>query len=73
MPKLTHSELDMAILGQISASVNTSATVPTIKAHHKEADRERGYSSFTHQGKPVCHKMFHFLHGIGVKRFKNLA
>ena len=71
--ELTHFELDMAILGQIAASVNTSATVSTIKAHHKEADRERGYSSFTHQGKPVCHKMFRFLHGIGVKRFKNLA
>ena len=47
--------------------------VSTIKAHHKEADRKRGYSSFTHHGKPVCHKMFRFLHGIGVKRFKNLA
>ena len=49
--ELTHSGLDMAILGQIAASANISATVSTIKAHHKEADRERGYSSFTHQGK----------------------
>ena len=49
--KLTHSELDTAILGQIAASANTSATVSTIKALHKEADRERRYSSFTHQGK----------------------
>ena len=64
--ELTHSELDMAILGQIAASANTSATV-TIKAQHKEADGERWSSSFTHQCKPVCPKMLHLLHSIGVK------
>ena len=71
--ELTRSELDMAILGQISASTNTGSVATTHRSHHKEADRERGYTSFIHQGKPLCQKMFNFLHGIGIKRLKNLA
>ena len=71
--ELARSELDMAILGQISASTNTGSVATTHRSHHKEADRERGYTSFIHQGKPLCQKMFNFLHGIGIKRLKNLA
>ena len=76
--ELTHTELDMAILGQIAACSNISSTVSTGslstgRDHHKEAHREKGYTAFMHQGKPICQKTFQFLHGIGVKRLKNLA
>ena len=70
--ELSHSELDMAILGQLSAFVNTSAEVSTA-SRHKESERKKSYTSFLHQGKPVCSRMFQFLHGIGIKRLKNLT
>ena len=70
--ELSHSELDMAILGQLSAFVNTSAEVSTA-SRHKERERKKSYTSFLHQGKPVCSRMFQFLHGIGIKRLKNLT
>ena len=76
--ELNHTELDMAILGQIAACSNISSrvstgTLSTGRDRHKEADREKGYTAFMHQGKPICQKTFLFLHGIGVKRLKNLA
>jgi hypothetical protein len=70
--QLSHSELDMAILGQLSASVNTSKRV-SIEAGHKDTEREKSYSSFIHQGKPICKAMFCFIHAIGEKRVKNLT
>ena len=76
--ELTHTELDMTIMGQIAACSNMSSRVSsgmlsTGRGRHKEADREKGYTAFTHQGKPICQKTFLFLHGIGMKRLKNLA
>ena len=73
----THSELDMAILGQLTAGTNTSSSLSTGmlstgRAHHKETERKRVYTGYFHQGKPVCHKMFRFLHNIGEKHLKNL-
>ena len=75
--ELTHSELDVAILGQLTAGTNTSSSLSTGmlstgRAHHKETERKRVYTGYFHQGKPVCHKMFRFLHNIGEKRLKNL-
>ena len=57
--ELTHTELDMTILGQIAACSNISSRVSsgmlsTGRGRHKEADREKGYTAFTHQGKPIC-------------------
>lgn len=69
--ELEHAELDMAILGQLMASTNTSFTVSTV-ARHAESERQRSYTSFVHQGKSVCTQMFLFLHTIGTKRLKNL-
>ena len=68
----------MAILGQIAACSNISSrvstgTLSTGRGRHKEADREKGYTAFMHQGKPICQKTFLFLHGIGVKHLNNLA
>ena len=70
--ELTHSELDMAIMGQLAAFVNTGSQVSTA-ARHKEGERKKAYTSFFHQGKPVCSRTFQFLHGIGIKRLKNLT
>ena len=69
--ELSHGELDMAIMGQLLAFTNTSSEVSTT-ARHKESERKKSYTSFFHQGKPVCSRMFQFLHGIGIKRMKNL-
>ena len=70
--ELTPAELDMVIMGQLMEGMNTSDIVSTL-ARHKEDDREKCYTTFTHQGKPVRLKMFRFLHGIGEKRLKNLT
>ena len=70
--ELTPAELDMVIMGQLAAGMNTSNVVSTI-ARHKDDDCEKCYTSFSHQGKPVCVRMFRFLHGIGEKRLKNLT
>ena len=62
----------MAILGQLQASLNTNSAV-SIQARHKETERQKSYASFSHQGMPVCSKMFRFLHGIGETRLKSLS
>ena len=51
--ELSHSELDMAILGQLMASVNTNSVVSTA-VRHKENGCKKVYTSFSCQGKPVC-------------------
>ena len=69
--ELSHSKLDMTILGQLMAFVNTSSIVSTA-ARHKE-DECKAYTSFSHQGKPIYHIwMFRFLHSVGSKQLKNL-
>ena len=70
--ELTRAELDMVIMGQLMAGMNSSEIVSTT-ARHKDDDREKCYTTFTHQGKPVCVKMFRFLHGVGEKWLKNLT
>lgn len=69
--ELSHGELDMAIMGQLVAGMNTSPTVSVV-ARHKEVDREKMYAALFHQGKPVCLRMFQFLHAVGKKRLRNL-
>ena len=69
--ELSHSELDMAVMGQLMAGMNTSPTVSVV-AWHKEDERDKVYTALSHQGKPVCLRMFQFLHGIGKKRLRNL-
>ena len=69
---LTHSELDMVLLGQLMASTNTSQKV-VVESGHLEAERKRSYTTFYHAGKVVCGKTFSFLHTVGSKRLKNLT
>ena len=70
--ELPNNELDMAILGQLMTSVNSSSTVSTA-AHHKQDKCKKSYTTFCHQVKPVCISMFRFLHGVGNKGLKNLT
>ena len=68
--EFSNSELEMVILRQLMVSVNTSTIVSTA-AHHKE-DKRKVYTSFSHQGKLVCARIFRFLHCMWIKQLKNL-
>ena len=69
--ELAGHELDMAIMGQLLACMNTQ---PVIGPSHRHSlkDRQKYFTSYFHHGQPICEKMFCFLHGIGRTRFKNL-
>ena len=69
---LEKCELDMFIMGQLSALCNTSNTVSTLN-RHKEEERKKSYTSFFHQHKPICRKMFLFFHSISKKRLENIS
>ena len=70
---LSRAELDMAILGQLSAFTNSSTlSVHSSKHRHSPANRQRAYMLFYHSGRRVCKKMFLFLHTISDKRLRNL-
>ena len=69
--ELTHSELDMAVMGQLMAAMNDDTTTNTM-SRHRAKDRQRVTCSFRHEGKQICEKMFRFLHTIGETRYKNL-
>ena len=59
------------------ARINTKHDTIIMMTMHNddndEADREKGYTAFMHQGKPICQKTFLFFHDIGVKHLNNLA
>ena len=65
---LSHSELDMVVLGQIMAKSNIS--IDYFKTFSISAKK---YTKYFHQGKAVCPSMFRFLHEIGTMRLKNLV
>ena len=68
--ELTHSELNMAVMGQLMAAMNDDTTTNT--SRHRAKDRQRVACSFRHQGKQICEKMFRFLHTSGESLYKNL-
>ena len=71
--ELTRAELDMAILGQLSAfTFSGEQTVNSTTYRHSSDGRQRAYTVFWHGGFRVCRKTFLFLHTISEKRFKNL-
>ena len=57
--ELNRNELDLVIMGQLAATINTD-------------NQKRSYTSFLHGGQRVCKKTFAFLHGIGKKRLHNV-
>ena len=52
---LTHTELNMVLLGQLVASTNTSGKV-VVESGHLGKERQRVYTIFYHAGKVVCGK-----------------
>ena len=73
--ELTRVELDMALLGQLSAfTFSSEQTMRSTTYRHPSNSRQHSYSTFTltHRGRKVCRKTFLFLHGISEKRLKNL-
>ncbi len=65
--KLTITEIsDAQRASQISACSNQSEDV-VVESRHVATGRKRSY---IHQGKPVCPRMFRFLHAVGT--FRNL-
>ncbi len=69
--ELTSQELDLAVLGQMSAFVNTSSS--TSDDSHVVRMRKNTYSTYYHQCKQVCSSMFGFLFTVGKKRMRNLT
>ena len=62
--ELTRENLDMALLGQLMASLNISDSVVT-ESCHAETPRHRSRANYSHQGRPVCIAMFRTLHDVG--------
>ena len=61
--ELSRSELDLTILGQISALLSND---PNTKSHRQETPRRRSSMAFYHRGVRVCRMTFQKLHGIGM-------
>ena len=71
--ELTKVELDMALLGQLSAfTFSSEQTVRSTTYRHPSTGRQHSYTYFMHQGMKVCRKTFLFLHVVSEKRLKNL-
>ena len=51
--ELACHELDMAIMGQLLACVNTQPAIGP-SHHHSLKDRQKSFSSYFHQGQPIC-------------------
>ena len=71
--ELTRAELDMMLLGQLSALTDTSEQSANSLVHrHSPASRQRSYTHFLHRGKRICRNTFLFLHNISAKKLKNI-
>lgn len=71
--ELTRAELDMALLGQLSAfCFSGEQTVRATSQRHPSEARQHTYTMFWHKGVKVCRKTFLFLHTCSEKRFKNI-
>ena len=64
--EMTRTELDLVILGKLSA---TMSVMGSVGREHKHADRlrVRSRTAYAHQGWPICASMFRFLHTVGKK------
>ncbi len=71
--ELTHSELDLIIMGQVLACTNTGEHTVTDVHHIAHHDRKHQYTNFLHQGHQICIEIFRFLHVVGAKRLKNIV
>ena len=70
---MTRTELDMTVMGQLSAFLNCSENTANSEIHrHATEARKRPYQVFWHRGQRVCRNTFLFLHTISKKRLRNL-
>ena len=69
--EITKTELDMALIGQLSAFTFTGEQTVRGTTHVSEG-RQNSYTIFWHRGLKVCRKTYLFVHTISEKRFKNL-
>ena len=62
--ELTKPELDLVLLGKLSATMHTTEIVGP-SAKHKETQRMRNRTTYLHEGWQVCAVTFQFLHTVG--------
>ena len=71
---LSSTELDLLVMGQLLATTNTTnLTIHSLDWRHQTEVRQKRYSNHYHQGNTICAVVFRFLHGIGIKRLKNIS
>ena len=66
--ELSRTELDMAIMGQVAASVHCNDS--TSGSHKKLTARQRQRAQFSFHGHTICRTTFLFLHTISASRLK---
>ena len=64
--ELSHDQLDVCIISQLSACVSDSSETA------RSTPRKFSYTGLCHRGKCVCMKTFMFMHGIGGWRMRAL-
>ena len=69
---MSAAELYMLLMGQLVAFGDISDNTST-EWRHAPTQRTKIHYSYHHKGKTTCLKTFLFLHGIGIKRFKNIT
>ncbi len=69
--EMTRAELDLVILGKLSASMSVIGGLVGRLHKHLDTPRIRGHIAYAHQGWPIgwpiCSSMFRFLHTVGKK------
>ena len=68
--QLTHSELDLVVMGQLLALTYTDEMTQAKK--HSPKERQRSFIYFKHCGHNVCIKTFCFLHTMGQSKFQSI-
>ncbi len=70
--ELAKRDLDMVLLGQLMASMNSSDQVVT-ESRHQGTPRKRVRMAYHHHSHPVCTRTFRFLHTVGELHTKKLT
>lgn len=65
---LTHSELDLVMMGSLMSFVSMSDNIKD--GHHKPVKRKHTFCNYQHNGNQVCQVTYRFLLGVGKHRLK---
>lgn len=71
--ELDSSEVDVAILAQLHAGMNTGELLTNTRGRARPGIRQRVTFQYTFKGQPICREMFLFLHRISRTRLYNLV